>query len=1449
MAKSGTTIADVNLQVDGSGFERAMNRMIAQAEMLEKKLQKVGSTATASVDANIRKTIADLQKIQSGMTGLEKNANSKGFGRNEELKFRREVNALEAKGYTDSATAGRARLASEQQLRIAQQQFITAAVGERKAAREAIKTEELRLAAIKQQEIALRRLNAEREKESRGTAGPKLFGEAGASGVLARTAGYALAGAAIYGVASAAQSAIQFTTELEEKLAKLGAISGASGGQMVALSETILGVARDSAFSTSELVDASTTLAQAGFSVQGITDALGAASKLSLAAGTTMAEGVDVITSAIGAFQLQETEAARVADSLTAALNKSKLTIQQVALGIQYAGTTAFEQGVNFQELTSIMGAMAQAGIRSGSTIGTGLRQLLVDLQTPSEKLSTTLRSLGLDFKDIDVSTLGATQVFRNLAAAGFNSAEAYGSLETRAAAAYLVVKNNLPFVEEMQLAQSRTGTAAEAAAKATDTLNAQWQRQKNILGEGSSRVISTMTEALKGWLKAANDASTDEYINALRKQAAEADNTGKSLVDLARDGRVLAYAIAEHRLELADAAAITERYSEKLDENATFLANSSEAVSKQQTKMSALSQSIEGTIAKQAGLKDGSSALAVETISLASRFEGLAKYIDTSSNSVAGLISAMQQLRGEEALTLAGQLQNKQFDLAADVRTKSQKLGDLQDSFTKSKSYKDLPKLVKQAYDAFSKDPYNEIKAQAAGDAALTLPQGSAGRVKIGQNVGLARDISGGIRQAESVSVARGAGKVLARDDMQALAVKIDKLSSSSTTPKAVEAMLQDLTDKRNRSGITRGEQAAYDTLIQRAEALRGSKGSLTPVKEEKTTRESGMTATRNSIYDVQREVERMGGTIGERVGKNSGGHTGKGHPDGRAFDVSFQGGEDTDPKVKAKQNALALKYQKQGFTVLWDGKQYNGDGTTGKIPGKNQHTNHMHIEEPKGGAYSKNNAETNAADDEERRALQAAKRTAKLAVSNADKDLKGEIDELQYALSEQVLVANKEVVRTSFQAWEKALREQAEIDTAEMDVSELAEYNSELEEKITQKAEDTAEALTKGFLSLMKRTVEAAAVVTERAMASAEAEVLRLQGQLGGLDRASLNGKVPDYVRTLASRRIGVAEEQRDNTRMSVLPAEIATVSAAALKADQYIKDNKLTQSELAAAKTELEGMLTTLEGLRGELGALEAASSAGQLISTDVGTNVSQAIAAWQQLRGFQQSWAQTVGSEIAPALDFLEGSLNEMFNNLANGSRSLLQSFGDMAKGIIRYIQQLVIKIIASKIIELLMQLGMSALGGSTFSAPTGGGSAGYSGGSVVPGGVAPATLRFNGGPAVKGLMGGGRVTNGARGYDSVNAQLARDEFVVRSAAVKSVGVDFMNDLNKNGASAMKGMQSLAVLPTQGKQETNVYVVKPDTAPTMGPNDVLVAIHEDILRDGTTKKLIKHVASGG
>jgi hypothetical protein len=128
---------------------------------------------------------------------------------------------------------------------------------------------------------------------------------------------------------------------------------------------------------------------------------------------------------------------------------------------------------------------------------------------------------------------------------------------------------------------------------------------------------------------------------------------------------------------------------------------------------------------------------------------------------------------------------------------------------------------------------------------------------------------------------------------------------------------------------------------------------------------------------------------------GVTAGVHTGRGHGDGRAIDVSLKPGNDVnDPWVKAKETALAIQKAEDGFITLFNGKRYASDGSGGYVSsnikrGANQHLDHVHIEAPgsmdSSGLQSEGSSRMTIANAMQ----QAAEKTAK-----AQKDLHNEVD-----------------------------------------------------------------------------------------------------------------------------------------------------------------------------------------------------------------------------------------------------------------------------------------------------------------------------------------------------------------------------------------------------------------------------------------------------------------------
>ena len=323
------------------------------------------------------------------------------------------------------------------------------------------------------------RRNAQRSREMSEL---RLFGDGGASLLKIQTslmANYAIINSVTGAFRAAAMEAVAFDASLRD----LQAIAKITDNNMVSLKTTIMETADTSRFSVSQVSQAAVVLAQAGLSNSQIDVSIKAVGQLATATGTDLTKAVDIATSVIGVFNMEASRMGEVANTLTQAMNASKLDIEKLTLGVQYAGNTAYDAGVSFEELTAGLGAMANAGIRSGSTLGTGMRQILVSLEKPSEKLISKLHNLGLTTEDVNLKTKGLYQVMKTLREAGFSAADAIDSFEVRSAAAFIALSNNLPLMEAMQ--QSFFGSAAAAQANETQmrSLSAQSQRFTNALG------------------------------------------------------------------------------------------------------------------------------------------------------------------------------------------------------------------------------------------------------------------------------------------------------------------------------------------------------------------------------------------------------------------------------------------------------------------------------------------------------------------------------------------------------------------------------------------------------------------------------------------------------------------------------------------------------------------------------------------------------------------------------------------------------------------------------------------------------------------------------------------------------------------------------------------------------------------------------------------------------
>jgi TP901 family phage tail tape measure protein len=350
---------------------------------------------------------------------------------------------------------------------------------------------------------AARLTASQRAQKARSETQERLFGDGGAN-LFGIQAGLGANYAIMNGIRSAMAGAGKFTAELDLAMRNLQAITVTTDGNMQGLRETLIGISEQTKFTAVEVANMAVTLGQAGLSTDEIVESSRAITLLATATGTDLTTAVGVATSVLGVFNLQGSEMARVANVMTEAVNGSKLSLDKLALGLQYSGNIAAQSGIRVEELTSALGAMANAGIRSGSTLGTGMRQILIALQKPSAEFQETLARLGITMSDIDVRSQGLYGALANLRDGGFSAGDAIQTMQVRAAAAYNALSSNLDQMVELETAFQGTTAAAQANETQMKAFSNQLLVLKSVAGsaaaEGLAPLLALSTEMITGF-------------------------------------------------------------------------------------------------------------------------------------------------------------------------------------------------------------------------------------------------------------------------------------------------------------------------------------------------------------------------------------------------------------------------------------------------------------------------------------------------------------------------------------------------------------------------------------------------------------------------------------------------------------------------------------------------------------------------------------------------------------------------------------------------------------------------------------------------------------------------------------------------------------------------------------------------------------------------------------
>lgn len=340
----------------------------------------------------------------------------------------------------------------------------------------------------------------------------------GASGSLTAVGG----AASLMGLSVAAGlgMAVKTGVDFDAQMSRVGAIAGASSGELDRLRQSALDLGAATSKSATEVAAGQESLAALGMTTKEILSAMPGVISASEASGADMAQTAEVVASSLNIWSMKATEASRVSDVLAETANRTAADITDMQYALKYAGPPASALGVSLEETAAAIGLMTNAGMQ-GENAGVSLRGGLQALLNPSEQAGKLMEKLGVNVTDAAGNFVGLSGLIGNMKSSleGMTNAQKVATVGqlvgTEASSGFLnLMKSGPAEIDKMTKSlENSAGASKDAADKMKDNLKGALEE---MTGAAESAQIA-LGDGLKGPIRSAATVITS-LVNAFNQ-------------------------------------------------------------------------------------------------------------------------------------------------------------------------------------------------------------------------------------------------------------------------------------------------------------------------------------------------------------------------------------------------------------------------------------------------------------------------------------------------------------------------------------------------------------------------------------------------------------------------------------------------------------------------------------------------------------------------------------------------------------------------------------------------------------------------------------------------------------------------------------------------------------------------------------------------------------------
>lgn len=258
--------------------------------------------------------------------------------------------------------------------------------------------------------------------------------------------------------------AVKTFATFEQSMAKVQAISGATGKEFENLTNLAKQLGITTRFSASEVSELMLNYSKLGFSSQEIDKITASTLNLALATGEDLAESATMAGGMLRAYKIDAQDVSKVTDTMALAFSSSSLDLEKFKVSMPKVASVSNALGFSFQRTTAMISTLV-SGTHEASTAGTMLRNMM--LKAKKE---------GFSFD-------GAIQAIANSSDKADKALEFF---DARAVGVAITLAENIDLTNQLTKEYMASGGTAKAMADIMD----------NTL-EGAMKRLNSATEGL----------------------------------------------------------------------------------------------------------------------------------------------------------------------------------------------------------------------------------------------------------------------------------------------------------------------------------------------------------------------------------------------------------------------------------------------------------------------------------------------------------------------------------------------------------------------------------------------------------------------------------------------------------------------------------------------------------------------------------------------------------------------------------------------------------------------------------------------------------------------------------------------------------------------------------------------------------------------------------------